>query len=287
MCDSVTATTTTTTTGITTTEGVVFTSESTTTPDPFEFETTTPTESDSSTTPTATSLERAHWCRFNNGSYLTLGQTFMYTECALCQCTQSRIIRCITLQCMPTYCIDNSVPSHRAGQCCSQCAYEGPPTSCVQNGITFPHGTVLKVTGDKLQCWCQFGSIECRKSSASVFSSWDLWGEGTAVYIVVIVVCVLLLLGTLLCCGCSIIYYYYYKRNQASIQQAYEEYCNSAGWQPMTEEENFDASAQEKQAEAEQNQYEYEYPTGNSKEYVPPPYALYNGPYEPEKDERI
>jgi len=34
-----------------------------------------------------------------------------------------------------------------------------------------------------------------------------------------------------------------------------------------------------KKAEAEQNQYEYTYPTGNSEQYIPPPYALYNGSY--------
>jgi hypothetical protein len=92
------------------------------------------------TTPSASALQRAHWCRFNNGSYLSLGQTFMYSACALCQCTQSKAILCTTLQCMTTYCIDNSQPATRPGQCCSQCAYDQAPTACVINGVSFPHG---------------------------------------------------------------------------------------------------------------------------------------------------
>lgn len=100
---------------------------------------TTTTES-SNTPSTPTNLERAHWCSFSNGSYIPLGYTFMYSACAICQCTQSRAIRCNNLQCMDTFCIDNSVPSRRPGQCCTQCAYDVNSTACIQNGISFPHG---------------------------------------------------------------------------------------------------------------------------------------------------
>lgn len=84
--------------------------------------------------------QRDRWCQFRNGTYLSLGYTFMHTECALCQCTQSREIRCTNLQCMPTYCVDNSTPSRKSGQCCPQCVYETKSTPCVINGVSFPHG---------------------------------------------------------------------------------------------------------------------------------------------------
>lgn len=143
----------------------------------------------------------------------------------------------------------------------------------------FITGTIIKTIGDTLQCWCQLGSVECRQSKASIFSGLDLWGSGTAVYVVVIVF-VLLVVGTLLCCGCTAFYYYYYKNNQQSVQDAYEQYWNTAGWQPMNEEGHVvDANAEEKQEEAEQSQYQFEYPTGNSEAYVPPPYAIYNGSF--------
>lgn len=244
---------------------------------------TTPMPEPSRTT-SATSLERAHWCRFSNGSFIPLAFTFMYSACQLCQCTQSREIRCATLQCMSTYCIDNSVPSRRSGQCCTQCTSDVNSTSCQLSGITFPHGTLIKRTGDNVQCWCQLGTVECRKIGVSLFSGMDLWGQGTAIYIVVIIICVLLIIGTLLCGGCSLIYYYYYYYNQPSAEQAD---WNNAGWQPMGEEEPVvDGTAENKQAEAAQSPYEQSYPTSHSQEFVPPPYALYNGNYATEQTDK-
>jgi hypothetical protein len=241
------------------------------------------------TTSPPSNLQTAHWCSFANGSFIPLGYTFMYTSCALCQCTQSHSILCNTLQCMATYCIDNSIPSTRPGQCCSQCAYEVNSTSCVVNGISFPTGTIVRTTSDNIQCWCELGTIECRKTAVSSLSGLDLWGTGTAVYVIIVIVCALLIAGSLLCGGCTIFYYYYYYRNQQSIQQAYGEYWNNAGWQPMGEDGQA-ADAENKQAEAEQGQNEQQdYPTGNSEEYIPPPYALYNGAYaneQTEKDQR-
>lgn len=122
------------------------TTESSTTSDNFEHEssTSTPFELETTAAPDANSsstvLERAHWCRFNNGSHISLGYTFMYSACAICQCTLSRAIRCTTLQCMPNFCIDDSTPTRRPGQCCSQCAYENGSSSCTYRGVTFPHG---------------------------------------------------------------------------------------------------------------------------------------------------
>jgi hypothetical protein len=121
-----------------------------------------------------------------------------------------------------------------------------------------------------------------------VFEGLDLWGQGTAIYVIVAIILVVLVLGSILCCGCTLLYYYYYR----SHQQASEQYWNNAGWQPMTDDEQVvDPNAEEKQAEAEaeQYQYEHEYPTGNSSEYIPPPYALYNGAYvstEQEKEQK-
>jgi len=240
-----------------------------------------------SSTPASSSLERAHWCSFNNGSYIPLGYTFMYTSCAMCQCTQSRAIRCTNLQCVTAFCIDGSTPYARPDQCCKQCGYELTSSTCTYGGITFPHGTIVKITGNTVECWCQLGTIECRQGATTVLSGLDIWGAGTAVYVVVLIICVILLFGTLLCgIGGLFFYYYYYKRNQQTI----DPYWNHAGWQPMSEEEIVgDASAEEKQAEAE-NQFAQEYPTGNAHEYIPPPYALYNGAYvseqQHEKDQK-
>lgn len=239
-------------------------------------------EKTTSTTESPSALERAHWCRFSNGTYISRGYTFMHTSCDLCQCTQSRLIRCTTLQCMPTYCIDDTIPSRKSGQCCTQCAYETNSTQCVQSGITFPHGTIIKTTSNKVACWCQLGTIECRKIGIAIFSGLDLWGEGTAVYVIIVVLCVMLIFGTLLCGGCSLLYYYYYYYyHQQSAEQAYWE---NAGWQPMGEEEQVvEGDVEKKQTEAEQTQQEQNYPTGFSTEFVPPPYALYNGTYDNEQ----
>jgi len=232
------------------------------------------------TTGPDSTLERAHWCRFDNGTYVPFGYTFMHTECTLCQCIPSHEIWCTTLQCMPTYCIDDSTPAPREGQCCAQCAYEKASTACVINDVSFPHGTVLRRTTDNVQCWCQLGSVECRKATTALFSGLDWWGKGSAVYVIVIIICAVLLIGTLLCCASTLFFYYYYQRQQQNIQRAYAEYYNSAGWQAMPEDQEVvEGSAEEKQAEAEQEQVEYERPTGISEQYVPPPYALYNGSY--------
>jgi len=252
---------------------------------------TTAAATTSSTTQSPSALQNAHWCSFSNGTYIALGYTFMYTTCALCQCTQSHVIRCTTLQCAPTYCIDNSAPSLREGQCCSQCAYEPNATACIVNGIAFPHGTLLRETTDQITCWCELGTVECRKFSTSLFAGLNFWGEGTVVYVIVIIVCVMLILGTLVCSGGTLFFYHYYKRSQQATQEAYEHYYNSAGWQEMGEDgQVVDPSAEEKkaeaEAEAEQNQYEYAYPTGNSEQYIPPPYALYNGSYVNEQTEK-
>lgn len=141
-------------------------------------------------------------------------------------------------------------------------------------------GSILRRTSDNVQCWCQLGSVECRKASNTLFSSLDYWGSGSAMYVIVIIICVVLIFGTLLCCSGALLFYYYYKRQQQTAQQSYAEYYNNAGWQPMSEEGQV---AEEKEAEAAQNPYETEYPTGNSEQFVPPPYAIYNGSYEPEK----
>jgi len=101
---------------------------------------TTTDSSDTMTTSGPTSLERAHWCRFHNGSYLPLGTVYMSTICTMCQCTKSRAILCQPLECLPTYCIDNTMPYRKSGQCCAQCGYEVATNSCVYNGISYQHG---------------------------------------------------------------------------------------------------------------------------------------------------
>ncbi|CAF1985918.1 unnamed protein product [Rotaria magnacalcarata] len=227
-------------------------------------------------------LQSAHWCLLTNGTYLPLDYLFMNTPCTICQCTSSRDVLCATLACMNTYCVDDSTPAVRYGQCCPQCAYEAKASACYVNGVGFPHGTLLKSTSNNVKCWCEFGNIECRTSAASVFSGLDIWGNGTAPYVVATIVLIILFVGSLLCCGCTLFYYYYYQRNQHIVQQAYDQYYNNTGgWQPMNEDGVVvDANAEQKQTETEKSQFENEYPTGNSEAFVPPPYALYNGAYE-------
>jgi len=268
LCNSLTSTTTTTT------------QSSSSTAEPSETSASTAGNNNNAGTSSATTLQRAHWCQFKNGTYISLGYTFMNSPCALCQCLQSRAIVCTTLQCMPTYCIDGSTPSPKPGQCCPQCAYENTSTPCLVNGISFPQGTVLRRTSDNIQCWCQLGGVECRKATTSLFSD-------TAVYIIVIVLSVLLLFGTLICCATTFFFYYYYQRQQQAAQQDIAQYYMNAGWQPMSEDgQVIEGTPEEKQAEAEQGQYEYEYPASNSEEYIPPPYALYNGSFVNEQSEK-
>jgi hypothetical protein len=271
----------TTTTAIpTTTPAQSATSPSVTDSSSTTSSTTSTTQGSGSNSSPVSTLQRAHWCRLSNGSYLPLGYAFLNAPCGLCQCVQSRSISCTTLQCMNTYCIDNSTPQRRNGQCCTQCSYDNCSSPCVQNGITFPHGTIIASTTSNVLCWCQLGTVECRKMAVTTTSSTDTWGQGGTIYVIIAIICIIVILGTLLCCGCAIFYYYYYQRNQQSLQQAYDQYYNTAGWQPMGEDGQVgDISAEQKQAEAEQNQFEQVYPTGDSQEYIPPPYAIYNGSY--------
>ncbi|CAF3511461.1 unnamed protein product [Rotaria socialis] len=226
-------------------------------------------------------LASAHWCHLTNGTNLPLGYLFMYAPCTICQCTSSHNVLCSKLACMNTYCKDDSTPAVRYGQCCPQCAYEANATACYVSGVGFPHGALLKSTTDNVNCWCEYGNIECRQATTSVFAGLDLWGNGTAPYVIATIILIILFVGLLLCCSCTLLYYYYYQRNQHVIQQVYDQYCNNTGgWQPMNEDGVVvDANAEQKQAEAENSQFKNEYPTGNSEAFVPPPYALYNGAY--------
>ena len=85
-------------------------------------------------------LERAHWCRFSNGTYVPYELEFYHTPCSLCRCTKSRAFRCEAIQCMPTYCADNSKPIRPKDQCCTRCASDPPANTCVYNGSTYGHG---------------------------------------------------------------------------------------------------------------------------------------------------
>ena len=86
------------------------------------------------------SQDKEHWCRFRNGTTIPLGFTFVHTNCAMCQCKLTRLIYCSQLQCLPAYCIDDKMPIRNEGQCCAQCDYEKPGTSCKYDEVTYPHG---------------------------------------------------------------------------------------------------------------------------------------------------
>lgn len=139
-------------------------------------------------------------------------------------------------------------------------------------------GTILKSTSDNVKCWCQSGNVECRSSGISVFSSLDLWGNGTAVYVIVVVVIGVILMGTVLCCGCTLLYYYYYEKNQHVVQQVYDEYINNSGWEPVGEEGVvIDANGEQQATDGEKQPFDYT--NGVSEAYFAPPYELYNGSY--------
>ncbi|CAF1232955.1 unnamed protein product [Rotaria magnacalcarata] len=234
---------------------------------------------ESNTSSSHSPLERAVWCRTRNNTYLALGGTYMQSMCTMCICTSSRIIRCARLECMPTYCVDNSAPIRKNGQCCTQCAYDqsyGNQTTCVSNGITYPHGALIKSVENKMNCWCQMGNIECRSHSIGPMQALDIFSDTATIYIVVMVVMIVLIVGLLLCCSCTLASYYYYQRYQRTMQQQYEEYVNSAGWQPLGDEEHnaADMSAEEKRIEAEKFQS-----TLGITEMVPPPYGVYNNSF--------
>ncbi|UJR37033.1 hypothetical protein I4U23_029739 [Adineta vaga] len=238
------------------------------------------------TTSEPTVLEHAHWCRFSNGTYISLGFTYMNSICSMCQCTTSRAIRCQQLQCLPTYCIDNTMPYRKDGQCCAQCGYEVARNSCVYNGVTFPHGVVMKSVENKMQCWCQLGNIECRNYIGSLLDSLDMLSDDRVIYTIVMILAVVLIFGFLVCIGCTFFFYYYYKRYEHTFQQAYDQYMNSAGWQPMNEEEATEGEFvdNEKQIEAEQTYHGSAF----GQDMVPPPYAVHNDSYGyKEKDQQI
>jgi hypothetical protein len=255
--------------------------------------TTSVDSSASSSMPSA--LELAHWCQYAaNGSWLPFNYTFIHLPCVMCHCAANHDITCNEFQCMDLHCIDGTVPRNITGQCCPQCAYETVSTSCRMNGLTFPQGARVTTVESDVECWCQSGSIECRKIPTSptttastvkptpaviVYTSDSYLPSGMTAYVVVIVICLVLMLGTLLCCGCALAYYYYYQNQQQNMQQAYEQYYNNAGWQPMGAD---GVTAEDKQAEAaQQADAAAVYPPGQSPQYIPPPYAVFNGPYEP------
>lgn len=219
-----------------------------------------------------TALERAHWCRFSNGTYVPFNLEFYHTPCTLCHCTKSRSFHCQALQCMPTYCIDNARPVRGDGQCCTRCASDSLlNSSCVYNGTTYPHGVILKAIPGEMQCWCQLGNVECRQYIGTMFDGFNLMGQGV-VYIILIAIFMIFFLGLLMCCGCTVLIYAYYQRNQQTFQEAYDQYVNSAGWQPMEEEEvAVDSIAEEKRLEAERNQF-----YNGNQDVIPPPYDVYN-----------
>lgn len=131
-----------------------------------------------------------------------------------------------------------------------------------------------------MQCWCQLGNVECRNYMGTLM---DSLMDASAVYIIVIVLAIVLIFGFLLCCGCSLGFYYYYQRNQQVFQEAYEQYTNSSGWEPMEEEGDsaVDPVAEEKRMEAEKAQFD-----SHIIDNIPPPYAVHNSSYVGETEQK-
>jgi len=95
-------------------------------------------------------------------------------------------------------------------------------------------------------------------------------------YMIIIMLFMFFFFGLLVCCGCTVLIYHYYQRNQQTFDEAYDQYINSAGWQPMEDEEEVvaDSTAEEKRLEAERNQF-----YNNDQNVVPPSYDAYNITY--------
>jgi hypothetical protein len=239
-------------------------------------------EGDSKIEREITALQRAHWCRMNNGTHIALGQTYIHALCNMCRCTASHAILCDMVQCMATYCIDDKRPILRKGQCCTQCDYDLSTESCVVNGTTYPHGAVIKVVEKRIQCWCQLGQVECRDYIGTLFENWNIFSDGVTIYILAFVMISVLFIGLLACCGFTYVFYNYFKQNQDTILQAYDEYVNPSGWQPLNEEEQyeFNTSSEEKRLEAES------YELGNPTYTLPPAYALHNQPQTPVDEQK-
>ena len=117
------------------------------------------------------------------------------------------------------------------------------------------------------------GQIECRDYIGTLFEGWNIFSDGITIYILLFAIVSVLFIGLLAFCGFSIVFYNYFKQNQDTILQAYDEYVNPSGWQPLNEEEEYEeySSAEEKRLEAES--YQAENPTYNT---LPPAYALHN-----------
>lgn len=150
-------------------------------------------------------------------------------------------------------------------------------------------GTLLRSVEGKMQCWCQWGQIECRQFTSSMFSGFDALSDRATLTVIGLVLFVVLIFGLLVCCSCSLIFYYYFQRNQQSIQQAYDQYLNSMGWQPMEEESEEQKQAEEYPAEVysgveeKQNEAEQvEYQVGT----IPPPYAMFDEAYPSKEQEQ-
>ena len=152
-------------------------------------------------------------------------------------------------------------------------------SACSKTKLCSFLGAVIKSVGSKMQCWCQLGNIECRNHIGSLLEGIDIFADQTAIYMIVIILFIVIMFGLLVCFGCTTAFYFYYQRNQGAFQQAYDEYINGAGWEPVNEEVD---AAEEKRVEAEGNQ-----PTDDTtEESVPPPYALYNGSYVAEEEKK-
>jgi len=175
------------------------------------------------------------------------------------------------------------MPIRQSDQCCTQCAYEQTANACEYNGLSFPHGTIIKAVENQMECWCQLGNIECRNYMTSVFQNLDAFAAGSAVYIIMIILIVVLTFGFLLCCSWTVGCYYYFKRHQQVFQEAYDQYTNPTGWEPIdeTEENVVDPTAEEKQIEAENSQFQ-----NANVEFVPPPYAAYENAYATEQQRK-
>lgn len=183
----------------------------------------------------ATALETSLWCQMKNGTFLPLGYAFVHQQCSVCQCLQSRLIQCKSMQCMQTYCIDDSLATREPAQCCATCSYETNPKSCPYKNILVPHGVLIQQTSANMYCWCQSGTIECRKFPTTTVTN-SFWGANSTLYIIIIVICVVLLVGAVVCISSCIVFNAIFKKRKEESQAIQEQYINNIGWQPVQEE---------------------------------------------------
>ena len=123
-------------------------------------------------------------------------------------------------------------------------------------------GTAIKRTAENVYCWCQSGSIECRKFYQNTSGSSSLRSD-PLIFTIIIVVAALIFVGLVSCAVCGYCFYVSSKNKIQEKETIQAQHENHVGWQEV-DEKNL----------TEQQQQHYDI------EKIPSPYIIQNGPYQ-------